>query len=206
MGEARRRRLELEATRAANVAWRDGLSPDQQAIANAAMRLHVNFIRPNRFAGGCYLLAFFLRRYLRLEHGLDARAVVGYVCDGTTPLRVSHAWLEYLGKKTDVSLTITEFPEHQPPGDLIVLDRILSRGVASYTYHLTESPESLAIVRESSAESASFKAMTAAKDREHSEMLVRANNDDAMEAFLAKTPPDVSYRVMAAAIQIGPGR
>lgn len=182
-------------------AWLDALPADERVIANVAMRLHANFVRPKRFAGGCYLLAFFLRQYLSREHRLDAKALVGYVCDGTTPLRASHAWLEYAGKKTDVSLTITEFPEYQLPGELIVLDRVLQPGVTHYSYHYVDSAESREQIRQSSAAAPEFAAINAMKEREHAEMLARASDDDAMEAFLAGAPDSVSYRALAAAIE-----
>lgn len=193
--------MQVDLARQEVAAWREGLPADERVVADVAIRLHANFIRPKHFTGGCYLLAFFLRQYLRRKHHLDAKAVVGYVCDGTTPLRASHAWLEYAGKKTDVSLTITEFPEYQLPGELLVLDCVLQPGVAQYTYHHTQSPESLEELRQSSAAGPEFAAVIAMKEREHTDMLARAIDDDAMESFLADAPASVSYRALAAAIE-----
>lgn len=115
----------------AHAKWLSELEHDERTVATAALSLYFGLVVPKHLTGACYYLAFVLRQFLKQEFALDAAAVVGYACDGTTPLRMSHAWIEFGGKKVDISLTITELPEYQIPGELIVLDRVLWPGVAT---------------------------------------------------------------------------
>jgi hypothetical protein len=77
--------------------------------------------------------------------------VVGYVNDGTDDIMISHAWLDYNGKKTDVTLANTERPDMTPVGQVIVLNRVVRNG-HEYTYHLEQSPNGLAAETENAAQ------------------------------------------------------
>ena len=57
--------------------------------------------------------------------------------DGTDEIMISHAWVELILKKTDVTLAITD---GQRSGSLLILDRAMSRGDCSDSYHLSEPP------------------------------------------------------------------
>ena len=124
MAEARRRAAEIVDERAAQAAWLESLPPAHRTVADVALRLHSKFVVPKRLVTACYPLAFFLCLYLWREHQVRTRAVVGFVCDETSPVQMSHAWLEFDGAKTDVSLTITEYPRYAPTGgpNLIVAE------------------------------------------------------------------------------------
>lgn len=186
--------------------WIERLPLPERAIADAALRLHQNFVQPKRLVGACYLLAFFLHQYARRELGIEANAVVGYACDETTPMRMSHAWLDVGGRKTDISLTQTEFPRWQLEGDLLVHDQVVSRARAHYSYHLAQSPESLAQVESSKAANPMFNRILLAKEQEHVQMVERATDDQAMWKWLQGAPSEVGYNALAAAAQGEPFR
>lgn len=180
-------------------AWFEDLPAADRAVADAALRLHQNFVLPHRLVGACYLLAFFLRQYLKRDLHIDAPAVVGYVCDQTTPLRMSHAWLDFGGRKTDVSLTLTEFPKLQLPGGLLVHDQVILEGPARYTYHSDQSADSLQQIASAKAAEPVIRTVLDAKDLEHREMHARAGDDDSMWAWLQGAPDHISYCRLAAA-------
>lgn len=201
MAEARRRAAEIADGRAAQAAWLESLPPAHRTVGDVALRLHSNFVVLNRLVAACCPLAFFLRLYLWREHQVRTRVVVGFVCDETSPVQMSHAWLEFDGAKTDVSLTITEHPSYVPTGGLLILDRVMQRGTASYTYHLTESPESIEAYAADAKRHAGVREVRAMKEVEHAQMLVRASDDAAMSAWLSGAPSRIGYEAMAVAVQ-----
>jgi hypothetical protein len=201
MGEARRRANEIVTLRAADSAWLESLAPAHRTVADVALRLHSKFVVPHRHVAACYPLAFFLHLYLWREHRVRTRAVVGFVCDGTSPVQMSHAWLDFDGAKTDVSLTITEHPRYVPPGALLILDRVWQRGMADYTYHLSESAESVAAWAEDGKEEPRVREVRVMKEIEHAQMLARADDDDAMWSWLSAAPSHMNYEAMAAAVR-----
>jgi hypothetical protein len=201
MAEAHRRAAGIVDERAAQAAWLESLQPAQRTVADIALRLHSNFVVPKRLVAACYPLAFFLCLYLWREHQVRTRAVVGFVCDETSPVQMSHAWVELDGAKTDVSLTITERPRYVPTGALLILDRVMQRGTASYTYHLTESPESIQADAADAKRHAGAREVREMKEVEHAQMLARASDDAAMSAWLSGAPSHIGYEAMAAAVQ-----
>ena len=98
--------------------WLSTLSPGAQFVARTAIALNVNLVEAKPLVGGCYHLAFFLFEYLRSIAGIDVVPIVGWVNDGRDDFMISHAWIEFEGKVTDVSLTKTEYPEEQLSGAL----------------------------------------------------------------------------------------
>lgn len=197
MGEAKRRKAEIDAIKRASVEWREGLTPTEGIVADVAERLHQRLVVERGFVGGCYHLAFFLRIYLKRQHGIDVKPVVGYVNDGTGPIMASHAWIEYNGKKTDLSLSRTEHGDHQPTGAFILLDHVVRRGEAIYTYHRERSAEALKAEREFSETDEDTKRIVAHKEAEHALMLSRASDDALIERYLASAPPHLNYDAMA---------
>jgi hypothetical protein len=201
MGEARRRAQQVADERAADAAWLESLSPAHRTVAEVALRLHSSFVVPKRHVAAWYPLAFFLCLYLWREHQVRTHAVEGFVCDETSPLQMSHAWLEFEGAKTDVSLTITEHPRCVPTGALLILDRVMQRGAATYTYHLAESPESIEAHARDARKEPRVRGVRAMKEVEHAQMLERAADDDAMWAWLSDAPSHMNYEAMAAAVR-----
>jgi hypothetical protein len=123
---------------------------------------------------------------------------VGWVNDGETDAMASHAWIEIGGKKIDVALTQTEFPEAQPPGPLLILDRVMRRGAAVYSYHLEQSHASVALMmraRESCLPD--MVEMLENKMFEHLRMAASAKSDQLIDAYLNAAPKDRNYETLA---------
>jgi hypothetical protein len=134
MGEAKRRALEIGKMKAEAAAWRESLTDHQKLIADVAIKLDDRLVRGRQFSGGCYHLAFFMAHHLSLQ-GVDVQPVIGWVNDGLWLGMTSHAWIEFDGRITDTSLTYCERSNSVPTGALIVHDKVLREGEASYTYH-----------------------------------------------------------------------
>jgi hypothetical protein len=109
-----------------------GQTAGERVVADVAERLFNRFIKPAESTGMCYRLTFFLHLYLA-DKGVQTVPVVGYINDGSDDIMISHAWLEFGGKKTDLTLGITEDPDLNPVGNVIILDQILFSGL-TYTY------------------------------------------------------------------------
>lgn len=140
MGDAKRRVREIAELKARLDIWKASLSPDALTIFDLAMRLDERLVRRRGFTQGCYHLAFFMSHHLR-HKGIEVNPVVGWVNDGLWDGITSHAWIEYEGKITDVSLTATSNPDACPVGALLVHDYAVRPGVANYTYFRDEDPE-----------------------------------------------------------------
>lgn len=196
MGEAKRRR-EAEARCRQTVL--DGLSGDAATLARTAIALFENFIYPRRYTGGCYLTTMFLSRYLREEHGVETEPVVGYVNDGTDNIFVSHAWLEYGGLKTDLTLNVVEHAHAVPNGAALVLDRVLREGSVRHTYHREISAAGLA-QNAAMMNDPDLRRLLLHKQQEHRDMLERAATPAATKAFMDAAPPGVRYEDMKRAV------
>lgn len=140
MGDAKRRAKEIDELKKQAAVWRESLSPDEQTILQLAERLDERLIRGLKFSEGCYHLAFFMTKYLSTK-GVTVTPKIGWVNDGTWQGMTSHGWIEYNGKKTDISLGCTSNPDAQPIGSMIVLDRVLRKGTADYRYFENDAPE-----------------------------------------------------------------
>jgi hypothetical protein len=134
MGEAKRRRAEIEALKEERRKWDQSLSPETRALSHLAIRVYEEIVIGLRMTMGCYHLSFFMQEYARRQYGIATKVVVGWINDGEWEGAASHAWLEYNCKKIDVTLIATSNPESQPAGDLIVLDHIEIKGMTQYSY------------------------------------------------------------------------
>jgi len=181
--------------------WLKDISAEERTIVRVALSTFDLFIRPNQFSGGCYLISFFLKAYLRREYGIPTEAIVGWVNDGTGPIMVSHAWLEYRGKKIDLTLNITETPDVQIPGPVLILDMVLVSGQTTYTYHREPSARALAAYAEIYKRvPESMRNILLKKEQEHLLMLSTARSEELMTAFLENAPLGRDYRTIANAI------
>jgi hypothetical protein len=147
--------------------------------------------------GMCYRMTFFLHLYLA-ELGIQTTPVVGYVNDGTDDVMISHAWLDYNDKKTDITLANPEYPDITPIGQVIVVDRVVHDGHV-YSYHLEQSTKGLAeealmLRKPRSAEIVNM------KRAEHSAMLARARNASAMRAYIDSAPDRMTFEKLKAAV------
>jgi hypothetical protein len=192
MGQAKRKKE-------AQVAWESGLNDDERQIAKAARALYENIVKPMGLSGACYRLAFFLAAYLHDKHNITVEPVVGYANDGTGPIMTSHAWIEYGGKKTDVSLTVTEHADAQPTGALLILDYPVAYGRANYSYHRTMSQE--AITEEHHlAQEPKYMQIIMQKKREHRMMEKLSKDKRAIREYLDGAPDGLTYARMASLI------
>jgi hypothetical protein len=193
MGQAKRRSTEPKK-------WLDSLSPDERVIADAAQRLLQRFIDPSEATGMCYRLTFFLHLYLT-DKGIKTAPVIGYVNDGTDDVFVSHAWLVYESRKTDLALGSAERPDLNPPGDILILDFPFRRA-GKYTYHLTKSSAAVAVENEWLKDPQAA-GLVRHKAAEHQAMAHRASNPRGMRTFLDLAPDGLSYNRIAAVIDGG---
>jgi hypothetical protein len=183
MGQAKRRSASIQK-------WLGGLSPEEKQIVDVAQRLLTQFIEPSAATGMCYRLTYFLHLYL-LELGIKTSPVIGYVNDGTDDVFMSHAWLEYEGKKTDLTLARAERPDLNPPGDVLIVD-FPYRRLGKYTYHLNKTPAALA-VDNTWLKDPQGAGIVRQKAVEHEAMESRARSADEMRNFLDSAPDGITY-------------
>jgi hypothetical protein len=193
MGQAKRRSGEIQN-------WLASLSAEERLIADAAQRLLLRFIDPSEATGMCYRLTYFLHLYL-LDKGIKTTPVVGYVNDGTDEVFVSHAWLDYEGKKIDLALGRAERPNLNPPGDILILDFPFRRA-GKYTYHLAKSAAAIAVESEWLKDPRGA-GIVRHKAAEHEAMERRALNAHDMRLFLDHAPDGLTYSRMASIIGSG---
>ena len=193
MGETQRRKVEIDRLKREYADWLETLTQTEREVALVAKRAHERIIEGRRLFGGCYLLAFFLYQYLKLEKGIETTAVVGWVNDGTTPLMISHAWIELGGKKTDIALTHTEHPDAQLSGELILLDHTIRSGKAKYTYHRERSKESMVELLKLRGVAP---VVVAHKEEEHLQMEAISKSDLLIQTYLNAAPPDRNYKAL----------
>lgn len=190
MGEARRKAADLQK-------WLDALTEEERVVYQSARALFDRFIHPERVSEMCYHSVFFLHEYIKNNHGIIVEPVIGYINDGTDEVLMSHAWLEFSGKKTDVSLAFTSRPEINPPGQLIYLDRVFGRGQV-YSYHREMSEAGRAALEEFRITGNA--AMVDHKEREHAGMLAMAEDHGRIRTYLDSAPKGMTYEEIVARI------
>lgn len=190
MGEAKRKARDLQQ-------WLDALTVEERVVYCTARALYDRFIRPERVTEMCYHSVFFLHEYIKNSHGIIVEPTIGYINDGTDEVFISHAWLDFRDKKTDVSLTFTSRPEINPPGQLIYHDRVFGQGHA-YSYHL-EMPNAGRVALEEIRISGGAN-MVDKKDREHTRMLALAEDRSQIRTYLDSAPKGMTYEEIVARI------
>jgi len=183
MGQARRRGAEVQN-------WLDSLTLEETQILDVARRLLTRFIDPSEATGMCYRLTYFLHIYL-MEKSIKTTPVIGYVNDGTDDLYISHAWLEYEGKKTDLTLARAERPELNPRGDILIQDFPFRRA-RHYSYHAAKSEAAIAVERRWLKDPQSA-GIVRQKAVEHKAMEERARSAEEMRSFLDRAPDGFTY-------------
>lgn len=138
----------------------------------------------------CYHSVFFLNEYLREKHGIATLPVIGYVNDGTDDIMMSHAWLDFGGRKTDVSLAVTEHPDVSPAGELIVLDKVIKVG-HKYSYHHDMGAAGLRALQ--SVRASGGQAIVEHKLQEHLLMVARAKDPALIRPYLDAEPNGFDY-------------
>lgn len=139
----------------------------------------------------CYRMTFVLHLYLAAR-GVDTTPVVGYINDGTDDVMVSHAWLEYDGKKTDLTLARAERPDLNPLGEVLILDFPFRQG-HKYTYHLVK-PAAAVAEEERWLEDPRSAGVVLQKRAEHVLMTGLAQSRERMQVYLDNAPDRLVYQ------------
>lgn len=189
MGQAKQKAKLLED-------WKSSLSKEECTVFDIAFRLHNNFIKPRDVTGMCYHSVFFLYLYLKKTHGITTTPIIGYVNDGTDDIFVSHAWLEFNGKRIDVSAAVTD-PRIGAAGELIILDRVMKAGLR-YGY-CREIPEE-GIRQHELLRMTGTRALLERKEQEHATMVRRVNDDDEILSYLDNEPNGFTLQRIASLI------
>lgn len=197
MGQAKRR---TEAYERAKVAFLEATSGDARVVGETAIKLFDRFVFPNKFSGGCYQITATLHRYLSIELGIPTRPVVGYVNDGTDDVMISHAWLEYQGLVSDLTLVVTNPAIGQPPGDLLILGKSLKPGQLHYSYH-TKLNDAALTVLEGMKRDPETAQIIETKEAEHKMMTRCFQNSDDLTAYLDAAPEAHSYAKMTSVLR-----
>ncbi|MGI2036269.1 hypothetical protein ACRQ1B_28240 [Rhizobium panacihumi] len=186
MGQAKQKAKLLDV-------WKSGLSGDEMVLFDAAYKLHNNVIKSRNATGMCYHSVFFLYLHLKEKHGIDSSPVIAYVNDGTDDIFISHAWLEFNGKRTDVSLAVTD-PRIGVAGQLIILDRVFKAG-HEYGY-FREIPE-VGLKKNEELCLSGMRTLLERKEKEHHAMLKRVGDDSAIRAYLDAEPNGFNFEKIA---------
>lgn len=197
MGQAARRKAEIADLKSRNHEWFASLSPEGKIVAEVAQRTYDKVVCELKMTEACYNLAFFLFEYLHRKHAIKVKIIVGWANDGKWDGATSHAWLEYEGKRIDISLAKTSHPEEQPPGDLIILDHVVKRGVVSYQYWQTLPEKAATALEEMRATSAELSSVIARKEQEHQKMQELSMSPDGVEQFYRNAPRNMNYDALA---------
>ena len=137
-----------------------------------------------------------LHYFLTFELGIPTNPIVGYVNDGTDHVMISHAWLEYEGMKSDLTLFLPNPSAQQPSGALLVLDQVLIKGQISYSYHLQQTEPGRAQTEVLRRDPKSGPLLQH-KEQEHRRMLECAADPALLKTYLNDAPPEISYDAIA---------
>lgn len=196
MGQARQRRSMLEKFETLDRQWLLALSCDERQIVEVASRIHQRVVMEGGMWGGCYHLSFFLKRYLKKQRDIDVKVIVGWVGEDSWLGVASHAWVEFDGRRIDISLTRTEDPQTLPTGDFILLDRVVLQGCATYRYYreIPEQAKEAMIQLALAPESAATSKLVHGR---HRQMLAMVDDEAAIDRYLDSVAGGMDYRSLA---------
>ncbi len=183
MGQAKQKRLKIDN-------MTTGLSDEAKTVFFTANKLFDRVIKSRNVHGMCYHSTFFLYQYLKDKFNISTTPIIGYVNDGSDDVMISHAWLEYDGKKTDVSLGVTADHNICPVGDVIILDQIVHSG-HKYSYHVTMTSAGLRY--QTKALSGPHAEIARHKMDEHLVMQARAKVPASIRSYLEGAPAGLRY-------------
>ena len=189
MGEAARRK-------AAEAAWIATLDEQERLLVRAAKRLGAAL----PLDGACYRASLFFKLFLELERGLTGQAVVGFVNDGTDELYASHAWYEFRGRRTDLTLCRPLRPEVQQRGPLVIHGKVITAGWPKYTYHKDRPPEGLAEIEQLMSDPTT-RPMIAEQEELHLRMAAIARDNALIRTYLDDAPDGLTYERIAVAVR-----
>lgn len=193
VGEAKRRRGEIERLRREDVEWRASLTPEQAVAAEVARKVHERIVAPLQLSEACYQLAMFAHQYLSEKHQVASEVVIGWVNGGQWEGVASHAWTEVGGRKIDLSLTHTTNPHAVPRGGLLILDRLMTKGDAVYTYHREAPQEAMDYLRRQAIMDPTFMRTMVHKEEQHQNMRQIATDPELIRQYLDQAPAPIRY-------------
>lgn len=196
MGERKRRQ-------AAGTTFLDTLTPEEKIIADVASATLKRFVLPYRPVTMCYRLAYFLHAYLAKEHGISTEAVIGYLGSADQFAQLSHAWVEFNGKKTDLSLAYREDAlagEPMPPGEVLILDHIARPGVP-HAYTREETADSIASKKRLQQQNPRTATLFEEETALRALVMTYQGNLDTILSYLNDAPDGVTYDRMARIIE-----
>ena len=118
---------------------------------------------------------------------------MGWINDGTWDGAASHAWIEFGGKKTDISLTRTSHPQHHPPGALLVLDHVVRPGRVSYQYDRHLSEAAAAGIERAAQLDEKLRMGNEMKQQQHATIAELASTPAGVKQYLDMAPPGGRY-------------
>jgi hypothetical protein len=144
---------------------------------------------------GCYYLAFFLRQFLKDAFGIQVEMVVGWVDD--TPLPVSHAWIEFNGKKTDISLGAALKPNGDLAAPVIIHDFAYRTGGFDLLY-LKEISDAARMVQAEASVDPHFGPIYRQQEADRQKILAWcASPTGTADYFATAEDPELRYESMA---------
>lgn len=172
-------------------------------IYKIACKAHSELVKKHSLNSACYLLSFFIYKYCKDVLGVRLSIVVGWVNDGTWDGVSSHAWVEYEGKKIDISLSETADPNISPTGDAVVMDEVIDRGTATYTYHY-DIPEKATIAYAVLLESATPQILQfiRSKEQEHKIMDQISKSDALIDQYFDNAPESRQFTFLKSMLEV----
>lgn len=186
MGQAKARKQEVDTAIST-------LTEHERIIFDLAKKMFDRVICGMSMTGGCYRITFILKEILKREHNIETEAVIGFVNDGTDDIMISHGWLEYNNKKTD--LTLAKVAQGLNRGPLLILDQqFKAHGAVNYSYHRqrNEAGDKAAQLLLTS-DLREVRKIAEQKEAEHKFMLEIADSDQKIMNFLDSAPDGATY-------------
>jgi hypothetical protein len=133
MGETTRARNQRATRKSRGNDWLSRLDTQEKVVSFVAVTAFEKLILPFQMTGGCYYFAFFLRRFLKEEFGIQVDMVVGWVLTEIS-IPIPHAWIEFKGKKTDISMGAAKKPNGDFAAPVIIHDFVFRAGGFNLSY------------------------------------------------------------------------
>ena len=133
MGKAARKINQREDRKVRGKEWLSKLDTQEKVVSFVAVTAFEKLVLPYEMTGGCYYFAFFLRQFLKDEFGIQVDMVMGWVLTDTS-LPIPHAWIEYNGKKTDISMGAAKKPNGDFAAPVIIHDFVFRAGGFDLSY------------------------------------------------------------------------
>jgi hypothetical protein len=133
------------------------MTNEERTIADLVLIVNEYITLRYKIAHGCYHNAIFIREYLYKNFNIHVDIVVGWASSTEIGHLLSHAWIEYNGKKTDPILwgacgAIGDFS-----GNFLIHDLIYQRGAFDFVYQKTLTEKQLNEINKLMHENAEFR-------------------------------------------------